>query len=79
MELGGYDCHVIDDDDGDAHIGWQVPEQPSIGVKATRRAAHSNDGKIICHALRTRLFTNAPLPNRAAEPSATRSINPKGR
>ena len=45
MELGRYDSQVINDDDGDTHIGRQVPQQPGVGVEATGRTAYANDRK----------------------------------
>jgi hypothetical protein len=45
MELGRYDSQVINDDDGDTHIGRQVPQQPGVGVEATGRTTHANDRK----------------------------------
>ena len=44
-EQGGHGSQVINDDDGNAHIGRQMPQQAGVGVKATGRSAHANDRK----------------------------------
>ena len=43
VKSGGDGSQVIDDDDGHAEIGRQVPQQSGIRIKATGRAAHANN------------------------------------
>ena len=46
MKEGGNGPEVINDDDGHAHIGRQMPEQAGVGIEAPSRAADANDGKV---------------------------------
>jgi hypothetical protein len=38
---------LINDDDGNSHVGWKVPEQPDIGVEPTSRAVLANQRKVL--------------------------------
>jgi hypothetical protein len=42
---------MIHDDDGDTHVGRQMPKKPCVGVEATGRTTHTNDGKVLFSAL----------------------------
>ena len=47
MEPGGDDPQVIDDDDGDTHVGRQMVQQPDIGVEAAGGAADANHREVL--------------------------------
>ena len=45
VQHGGERPHVIDDDDGDTHVRWEVPKQSCVGVEAAGRTADADDGE----------------------------------
>jgi hypothetical protein len=51
VEQSPHGSQVIHDNDGDTHVGWQMPKKPRVGVEATGRATHANDGKVLFSAL----------------------------
>ena len=76
MESGGHGSQVINDDNCNTHIGWQMPQQTGIRVKATRRTAHANDRKIF-FAIRLTFIGNHALYVR--KPFASTGILPGNR
>jgi hypothetical protein len=62
MELGGDDSQVIDNDDGNAHVARQMPQQARVGIKAASRTADANDGKVIYHSVHARSVYRAGPP-----------------
>ena len=46
MKEGGNGPEVINDDDGNSHIGREISEQAGVGIEAPGRTADANDGKV---------------------------------
>jgi hypothetical protein len=42
------DAQMIDDDDGHAHVAWEILQKANIGVQASGRSAHTYDWKVPC-------------------------------
>ena len=46
MKEGGNGPEVINDDDGNPHVGREISQQAGVGIEAPGRTADANDGKV---------------------------------
>jgi hypothetical protein len=52
MQEGGRRSKVIDDNDGRAEIGWQMPEQARIGVESAGGTTYADQRKVLRQFIR---------------------------